>query len=479
MVIMLLLVIAFIVLATSYWKLHPFLVLILAAMAMGLAGGLRMDAVMVTMTMGFGTTLQNIGIVIALGTLIGTFLEKSGGAETMAATVLGWVGEKKAPLAMGMTGFLVSIPVFCDSGFVVLSPLNRALSRRTGISMAVLAVALATGLYATHVFVPPTPGPLAAASELGASIGRVLFLGLIVAIPSACAGLIWALIYARRIPLRPDSEESPAPSFPERPGAIRAFLPILVPIILIALGSLVSLARKAAGPEVIGAASGLLPFFLIAPGSLVSLSLDRAGLEVIEIISGPTPGLLQQLFSFIGHPVTALLIGVFLAFFLKKGQGKGAAFDWINRGLRNAGPIILITGAGGAFGKILQETTLGENLGEAVSEWHIGIFLPFLIAAVLKTAQGSSTVAIVTTAAMIAPLVESMGLGTPTARALVVLAIGAGSMTVSHTNDSYFWVVSQFSGMDTATALRCHTLASLFQGLAGILTIALLTWILI
>jgi len=183
--------------------------------------------------------------------------------------------------------------------------------------------------------------------------------------------------------------------------------------------------------------------------------------------------------SFIGHPVIALIIGVFIAFGLKKRSAKESNFDWVMTGLKNAGVIILITGAGGAFGNILRATGIGDTLGELMAGWKLGIFLPFVIAAVLKTAQGSSTVAIITTAALISPLMEPLGFTSSMAKALVVLSIGAGSMTVSHLNDSYFWVVAQFSGMDTSTALRSHTLATLFQGLTAIIVIAVLSWTLI
>jgi GntP family gluconate:H+ symporter len=190
-------------------------------------------------------------------------------------------------------------------------------------------------------------------------------------------------------------------------------------------------------------------------------------------------GLVKSVLAFVGHPVVALIIGVFLAFGLRRKGAEATVFDWVGTGLKNAGAIILITGAGGAFGNILRATGIGDSLGQAMSEWHLSIFLPFIIAAVLKSAQGSSTVAIITTAALVSPLLPSMGLDSPVAKALVVLAIGAGSMTVSHVNDSYFWVVSQFSDMNTSTALRTHTLATLFQGIAGITAIAVLTWLLV
>ncbi len=431
----LVLIVVLIILATTKLKLHPFLTLLFAAILTGFLGGLDAGTVLSKLTEGFGSTLKSIGIVIACGTIIGAILERSGGAKTIAGSILKLVGEKRSPLAMSMTGFIVSIPVFCDSGFVLLSAINKALSKKTGISLAVLTVALATGLYTTHVFVPPTPGPLAAAGTLGADISLVLIFGLIVSVPTAGAGLLWALFYAKNFSIvLKEIPETEAEKVAQTSGTLSAFAPLIVPILLIALKSMADYPTAPLGE-----------------------------------------GALREAVRFVGHPVVALLIGVLLALALTRNAAAGGAMGWVSEGLMSAGAIILITGAGGAFGNILRATGMGNTLAEGMAEWQLGIFLPFVIAAVLKSAQGSSTVSIITTAALVSPLLEPMGLATDIAKALVVLAIGAGAMTVSHLNDSYFWVVSQFSEMDTATALRCHTLATLVQGVVGIATIALLT----
>lgn len=433
---LLIIVIISIIIATTRFKLHPFFTLLLAGIWMGFLSGLNANDLLAKLTEGFGSTLKSIGIVIACGTVIGTFLEKSGGAGTMASSVLKLVGEKRSPLAMSVTGYIVSIPIFCDSGFVILSALNWALSKKTGISLAVLAVALATGLYSTHVFVPPTPGPLAAAATIGADIGLVILLGLLVSIPTTAVGLLWAHFYGRGFKIIPMEISDTIEHKKQKPAALFSFAPLLVPIVLIALKSIADYPTAPFGE-----------------------------------------GFLKNLFGFIGHPVMALLIGVFLAFSLKREKSDESYLDWISVGLKNAGVIILITGAGGAFGNVLRATGIGDSMGQAMSEWQIGIFLPFIIGAVLKTAQGSSTIALITTAALVSPILVPMGFASPLGKALIVLAIGAGSMTVSHVNDSYFWVVSQFSDMDTATALRCHTMATLFQGIVGIFVIAILSWI--
>lgn len=432
-------VMVLVVVATTRWGLHPFLSLLLAALAMGFAGGLESTAIIAALSEGFGNTLRSIGIVIACGVIIGTFLERNGGASAIAEALLSLVGDRRSPLAMSITGYIVSVPVFCDSGFVILSTLNRSLSKRTGVSLAVLAIALATGLYATHVFVPPTPGPLAAAAAVGADLGLVLLLGLIISIPVVGAGLAWALYFCRRFNIAPESLPEPETTVKSsKPTALSALTPILLPIVLIALRSLAVYPTAPLGT-----------------------------------------GFLRAFLGFVGEPVIALLMGVFAAFISRGAPHAADRFNWVSDGLKSAGAIILITGAGGAFGNILRAADVGAAMGALMANWKLGMILPFLIAALFKTAQGSSTVAIITTAALMAPLLEPLGLVSPAARALVVLAIGSGAMTVSHVNDSYFWVVAQFSDMDTATALKCHTTATLLQGLTGITAVTLLSLFLV
>lgn len=435
----LLIVVAIIVWLTAKAGLHPFLALLFGTIAMGFLAGF--DGLMITSTIaeGFGTTLQSIGIVIAAGAIIGEYLDKSGGARVLANKILEKTGEKNAPLSMSLTGYIVSIPVFCDSGFIVLSALNKAISKKTSISLAVLAVALASGLYATHVFVPPTPGPLAAAATLGADIGWVLILGLIVSIPVMFAALLWANFYCKRYTiefdddLRTHSEEMTPPSF------TLAVIPILIPIVLIALKSV--------------AEYPTLPF---------------------------GEGWVASSLIFMGNPIVALLTGTVLAFFMVPVSGRGRIRNaWLEEALKKAGMIILITGAGGAFGAILRETDLGDFAAQFATAGNLGVLVPFLIAAFLKSAQGSSTVAIITAAAICAPIVEPLGFDSTTGLALVVLAIGAGSLTVSHVNDSYFWVVAKFSEMDTSTALKTHTIATLIMGVTGLITLQLMAWVLI
>ncbi len=433
------LTIAFIIFATAKYKIHPFLTLIIASLGMGLVGGLETEIIIKSLSEGFGNTLKSIGIVIACGSIIGTYLEKTGSAKSIARSLLKITGNDRSPLAMNLTGFFVSIPVFCDSGYVILSTLNKAINKKTGISLAVLGTSLAAGLYATHVFVPPTPGPLAAASILGANIGRVLIYGFIVAVPVSLVGWFWSIYYCSRFSVNSDlMEEQEKDEVSQLPDVFTALLPIIVPIFLITIKSVI----------------------------------DHPSI----VLQNKT---LEQIISFIGHPIIAILLGVFIAMISMRDLSKEQHFNWVADGLKAAGTIILITGAGGAFGNILRATSISDVINQGLIDFEIGLLLPFFIAALLKTAQGSSTVSIITTAAMIAPLLDALGLSSEMGKVLSVLAIGAGAMTVSHLNDSYFWVVSQFSKMSTNVALRSHTVATLLQGITAILLIQVLSLLLL
>jgi len=455
---LLLVAVLFIVLGTARWKLHPFLALLLAAFGVGLFGGLPGSETITAITEGFGGTLGSIGIVIAAGTVIGVMLERSGSTRVIANLVIRSIGKARSALAMSITGSIVSIPVFCDSGFVILSPLNRSLASESKQSLATFAVALSMGLYTTHVFVPPTPGPIAAAGTLEADIGSVILLGLCVTVPVIIVTYLFAGYIGSRIyidpskPVTADMEkEEDAGTVPGnddlryeaqsyQPSSITALLPILVPMLLIALGSIAGLPSAPFGEG-----------------------------WIIEVI------------GFLGDPNTALIIGVFLAFrtITPAMRGPKVYGEWVGEGLKSAGTIILITGAGGAFGSVLRATEIGVFLGEVLANWNIGIFLPFLIAAALKTAQGSSTVAIITAASIMLPLLPGAGMAEGLGPVLVTLAIGAGAMTVSHANDSYFWVVSQFSGMDVSQAYRLQTAGSAVAGFTGMAVIFLLSLFLI
>lgn len=430
----LLVAVVIIIFLTSKFKMNAFVVLLLVSFLYGLIIKMPLLDIVQRTRSGFGNTLGYIGIVIVAGTIMGTILEKTGAALAMSNSILKLIGKNRGPLAMNIAGYIVSIPVFCDSGYVILTPLNKALAKKTMNSMAVMAVALSTGLFATHCLVPPTPGPLAAAGILKADLGILIILGLIVSIPTSIAGYLWAIKFAKRFTIEPVLEEtydSLMQKYGKLPNAFMSFMPIVIPILLIILKSIADFPTHPFGDK------GFAHFL-----------------------------------RFIGDPVTALIIGVFISLILvKKDMIKEAISNWMGEGVKNAALILAITGAGGAFGSILQASPMTNFLGDNLSSFNIGIFLPFLIAAALKTAQGSSTVAIITTSSIMAPLMPALGLNP----ALTVLAIGAGSMTVSHANDSYFWVVSQFSDMDVPIAYRAYTSATLLQGIVSIVFVGILS----
>lgn len=449
----LIIVVIALVFATAKLRMHPFLALLLAAFAMALAGGIAPTEAIGIINEGFGNTLGYIGIVIALGTIIGVILERSGAAIVMAEAIIRLLSDRFPNFTVSLIGYLVSIPVFCDSGYVILNSLKNAMARTTGISVVAMSVALATGLFATHNFVPPTPGPIAAAANLGIadSLGLVILVGLLVAAVTAIVGALWASRYADPANeaelLEPDpiSEavgeeiEGPEPDTAHRPSTLASFMPIIAPIALICLGSIASLATRDA-----------------------------------------EPGFVADFFIFFGQPVVALAIGVIFAVTLIKGGDKKDRFHQTTvDGILLSAPIILITGAGGAFGNVLRSTPLGDQLGAMLTGLGLGLFVPFIIAAALKSAQGSSTVALVTASTLVAPLLPDLGLDSDMGKVLAVMAVGAGAMTVSHANDSFFWVVSQFSRMKVATAYKTFTTATLLQGISAMITIYILGLILV
>lgn len=433
--------IAFIVVATTRWKVHPFLALLVTAYAVGLTAGLGPEQALTALTGGFGRTVGAIGIVISCGCIIGTALERSGGALVMANAILRLIGQTRAVLAMSCTGAVVSIPVFCDSGYVILSPLNRSLARRTGQSMAAFAVALSMGLYATHCLVPPTPGPIAAAGELRADLGLVILLGLLVSVPVVTATYFYAVHAGRKLVIAPPAAApEPAAATVTPPGTLAAFAPILLPVLLIAAKSVADL-----------------------PSRPLGVGAFRDGL------------------GFAGNPNTALILGVFLTWFVVRRHGRDAFSGWSGEGLRDAGTIILITAAGGAFGAVLRETPMAKLVGEALGSFSLGSFnlvLPFLVATGLKTAIGSSTVAMITTASLVSPLLPALGLSAGHGPVLTTLAVAGGAMVVSHVNDSFFWVITQMSGLTVTQGYRLITVASGLAGATALVTVLLLHFIL-
>lgn len=434
-IIVLILAIAFIVLSTAKFKLHPFLALIIAALGYGLFSGMPLNGIVKSINNGFGNTVGSIGIVIIAGCIIGTFLEKSGGAYVMAKGVMKLTGEKRVPLAMLLLGYVISIPVYADSAFVILTPLNKAMSTKAKITLAATAIALSLGLTITHCLVPPTPGPISAAGIMEADLGLVILTGIAASVFAILTALVFVTKFATKTYINPNPEGNDNGIIEEvkkAPSVIKSCIPVIVPLLLIVLKSISD--------------------FPTAPFGT---------------------GTCRMVIGFIGEPVIALLIGLALSLTLpeKLDREMLSITGWVGESLTSAAMIIMITAAGGSFGMVLRDSGIANILGDALSGFNLGIWLPFIIAAALKTAQGSSTVAIITTASLIAPLMGALGFETALAKALAVTSICSGAMVISHVNDSFFWVVTQMSGMNVKTGCKLHSVGTLLCGLTSMIAV--------
>jgi len=433
------LALVFILVAIIKFDIHPFLALFVGAIGYGLLAGMSPELILQSISDGFGGVLGKIGLVILLGVIIGTFLEKTGGAFVIAQKVLSWIGEKSVMLAMMITGWILSIPVFADSAFIMMNPINKTLSRKGNLPYVATTVALTLGLTASHSLVPPTPGPIATAGMLGANLGLVIFWGIIVSALALVPCFFFIKFYVSRFHLEPQLiQAEQVADLKKYPSLGKAALPILIPLLLIVLGSVAGYPTHPFGQNTL------------------------------------TTALL-----FLGHPVIALLLGAFLSFALPEKFDKQilSATGWIGDSLMVAAPVILITGAGGIFGKMLQNSGIADLVTANLSGANWGLLLPFLMAAALKTAQGSSTVAMITTASIMAPLLGTLGLDTEQLRVFAVLAVGAGAMAVSHANDSFFWAMTQLTGMNIKLGNQTHSLGTLVLALSAISVIYIITFI--
>lgn len=423
--IILLLAVAFVIWSTAYKKLNPFFALSIAALVVGLLSGIPLENVAKQMKTGFGHTMEKVGVLIILGSTLGILLEKTGATVSMAQYILRKVSEKNAPLGIAITGYIIGFPIFCDSGFIVLNGLNHSIVKRTHWKMAIMATALGTSLYAVHCLVPPHPGITVAIETVGADMGSVILIGAVLAIPAAIVGLLYALWSGKRV----EDDYIPMETEPETyrylPKVGLSFLPVVLPIALIALGSVIKLFPN------------------------VATSTGKFG----------------HVLMLLGDPIIALGIGIIIALFLLRVDDKKYLSRWITDGVEKAGGILAIIGAGGMFGEILYQSGVGANLGSFLTGASLGIFFPFLITAFLKTAQGSSTVAVITAASLLTPLLKDLGLDTSLEITLAILSLGAGSMCISHTNDAYFWVISRFSNLGTASTLKVYSVATLLMGI--------------
>ena len=457
LILVFILAIILMIIMISKFKIHPFISIMLISLVLGIVAGIPIvdktleDGTTVSglasvIGAGFSGTFSSIGIVIILGALIGSILEVTGAALKLADMVIRLVGQNNPVLAMELMGWVVSIPVFCDSGFVILNPIRKALVQRTRESSVSMTIGLASGLYIAHVFIPPTPGPIAAASTLGIGDNLLLVMGLgvVCSIFPLIAGYFYAKFIGKRV--KADDEvdnaevvktyEELIAEYGKLPSGFSSLAPIIVPIILMALASIFSMAQMT--------------------------------------------GIFADIVAFLGTPIIALAVGTVFATAQLSGAGKMSEFyDICNETLKTVGPILFVTAAGGVLGKVISASDMVNYISshaEVLSA--MGIFFPFLLSAILKSAQGSSTVALTTTAGIVAPLLPVLGFTTPVQVTLVCMAIVAGTMTVSHANDSYFWVVTNFEAMSPDRGYKTQTMNTLVMGIAAIVEIALLSLIL-
>ena len=426
--------IAVIILFTAKYRIHAFFALLVACFIVGIGVQLPFISILTAIKEGFGRIMQSLGFIIVLGTTLGVLLEHSGSTRVMANFIIKQTGERKSPLAMSIAGFIVGLPVFCDSGYIVMSGLNQSLAKRTGISVVAMAISLATGLYSVHCLVPPHPGATAAAATIGVDLGKLILVGIAVAIPAMIIGHLWARYAGKKLQHVAASSEhidhGPAPP------VIMAFLPVIVPIILITLNS----------------------FFV----------LEKNG-----------NSFLQKIFSVLGEPVVALAVGIILVFGNFYKLTKQHVGKLLQESAEKAGGILVIIGAGGAFGAVLAAARIGEQFSEAIDLQAMGVFFPFLLTFILKTAQGSSTVAIITASSIVLPLLPALGLDSEKGKLLSVLSMGAGSMMISHANDAYFWVISKFSGLEMKTMLKTYSVATILMGSVALLVVYILSLLLL
>lgn len=426
-----LLSIVLIVVLTSWTKLNAFAALFIVALMLAMVT-LPGKNVVEILKQGFGSTIASIGFLIIFGAIIAVVLEQSGGAESIANAIFRKTGRKRAAEAMGITGFIVGFPIFCDSGYIIMSQLAKTFSAKAKIVLPLIAFVLATALYSVHCLVPTHPGALAASGIIGANIGLLILLGTLFAIPAAIAAFLWIKWRTKNMKYIEDKEENSEINVIDQqdlPSVTLSLLPIVVPLLLIAVGSLL----------------GLMEF---SEGSVFVESL-----------------------TFIGHPIIALMIGVLLSFLLLKSRKISDLNVVFEKAIEKAGPILIVTGAGGMFGLVIKETGVGAYAGEFLLQTGLGLAVPFLIASILKTAQGSSTVAIITAASFVTPMLPALGLDSETGKLLAMISMGAGSMMVSHANDSYFWVVSRFSGISSNTTLKVYSSATIVMGITTFLCV--------
>lgn len=465
--------IAIMVVAISKWHLHPFIAILLTALIFGIVSGIPLPQMTTLIGSGFSKIFAGIGLVIIFGTLMGTILEQSGAALKIADCIIKLLGKRHPVLSMAIMGWVVSIPVFCDSGFVVLNPIREALVKKTQSSPVAMTVALSGGLYLSHVFIPPTPGPLAAAETLGLSgnLLLVMGMGLLCSIFPMFLLILFSNYIGRRIFCSTDASTNTASSSSTTstcttdvstgtPSASSTDESTNTSSACSADATRIAAEYNTIIEKSVKLPSAALSFApIIVPIILMSLASILQGAEMQQQ--------LKDVVFFLSNPTIALAIGLLFATFLLK---RGSGFEeMVENSLKRSGPILFITAAGSVLGNIVAGSPLVGFITDNAQVLNgLGLLFPFLVAAMLKSSMGSSSVAIITAAGIVAPFAEAMGLASPIGLTLICMAVGAGSMTVSHSNDSYFWVVTKFGRMDIKSGYKTQTLATLILGLGAL-----------
>jgi gluconate:H+ symporter, GntP family len=434
--ILLIISILLIILLSSKFKFNTFYVLFVVAILVGLTAQFSGEEVMKNLKLGFGHTLEKIGLLIILGTTLGVILDKTNATISIANFILEKTGEKYAGVAITLIGFIIGLPIFCDSGFIVLSGLLYSLGKKVKDSQVFFTVCLAGSLYSVHCLVPPHPGITAAAGLMNVELGQTMLLGIFLAIPGTLVAYFYGIysgkkyqhLYAEPSDLQEDTINLSTLNLPK---PFHSFLPIIIPIALISVKSI----------------------FLLNP-AIFSESI-------------------LSITKFVGDPIVALFIGILISISLFEKIDKLKLNHLLETAIEKAGPILAIIAIGGAFGEIIKMLDLGKVFGETITQYHVGLLIPFVLTVIFKTAQGSSTVAIISSASIIFPLLPSLGLDSEWGRQITLMAMGAGSMMVSHANDAYFWVVSRFGNLSTDLALKSYTIMTILMGISTFLVVCL------
>ncbi len=421
--------ILFIIITTSKFNWHPIFSLFFACFLCGILMGLPLSEIINSIKNGFGNTLKSIGLIIVFSIIMGEFLKESGSIEMFGNIILSKF-KNNSILSLNFLGLFLGIVVFCDSGFLILNSISKSIVSSSNISLASLNLSLSGGLYTSHTLIPPTPGPLAAISNLNANqfIGYAIVVGSIVSIPSSLVSFFYAKKFSKNIQI--DLSKI------EKTNNKNLILPILVI---------------------------LTPTLLIGSSTLLNIiELNKSSNSIFQIL------------KVLGNPLIAISIGTIICFLLpsKKNNNKK---KWIQNSLKISGPILILTSLGGAFGEVLKNSDLSNIINESalnlsLSPIHI-LFFAFIICALLKTSQGSSTSSLIIGSSILFPILQSMNISDPWMIALIVASLGSGAMTVSHANDSYFWIVTQSTSLNISEGYKKFTLMTLFQGIISFITI--------